>query len=68
MRRVSTDMLNTDMQYYLRRQEDGLQNLQSQIASGNKLNQLRDDPLAASHAVRYESYLARLERFENNVL
>jgi flagellar hook-associated protein 3 FlgL len=27
---------------------------------------LRDEPLAASRAVRYESYLARLERFEKN--
>ena len=68
MRRVSTDMPNTDMQYYLRRQEDALQNLQSKIASGNRLNQLRDDPLAASHAVRHQSYLARLERFEANAL
>jgi len=68
MRRVSTDMPNTDMQYYLRRQEDNLHNLQTQIATGNKLNQLRNDPLAAAHAVRYESYLARLERFESNTL
>jgi flagellar hook-associated protein 3 FlgL len=68
MRRVSTDMPNTDMQYYLRRQEDSLHNLTTQIATGNKLNQLRDDPLAAAHAVRYESYLARLERFEANTL
>ena len=68
MRRVSTDMPNTDMQYYLRRQEDALQNLNNKISSGSKLNNLRDDPLAASHAVRYQSYLARLERFENNTL
>ncbi|MDR0497097.1 MAG: flagellar hook-associated protein 3 [Treponema sp.] len=68
MRRVSTDMPNTDMQYYLRRQEDALQNLQSKIASGNRLNELRDDPIAASHAVRYQSYLARLERYESNTL
>jgi flagellar hook-associated protein 3 FlgL len=68
MRRVSTDMANTDMQYYLRRQEDSLHNLTTQIGTGNKLNQLRNDPLAASHAVRYESYLARLERFESNTL
>jgi flagellar hook-associated protein 3 FlgL len=61
-------MPNTDMQYYLRRQEEALHNLQSKIASGNRLNQLRDDPLAATHAVRYESYLARLERFESNAL
>jgi len=68
MRRVSTDMPNTDMQYYLRRQEDNLHNLQTQIATGTKLNQLRNDPLAAAHTVRYESYLARLERFEANTL
>ena len=68
MRRVSTDMPNTDMQYYLRRQEDGLQNLQNKISSSNRINELRDNPLAAAHAVRYESYLARLERFETNTL
>ncbi|MCL2320071.1 MAG: flagellar hook-associated protein 3 [Treponema sp.] len=68
MRRVSTDMPNNDMQFYLRRQEDGLQNMQNKISSGTRLNELRDDPLAASHAVRYQSYLARLNRFETNTL
>ncbi|MDR2079321.1 MAG: flagellar hook-associated protein 3, partial [Treponema sp.] len=34
----------------------------------SRIHELRDDPLAASHAVRYESYLARLERFEKNTL
>ncbi|MDR1047245.1 MAG: flagellar hook-associated protein 3 [Treponema sp.] len=66
MRRVSTDMPNNDMQYYLRRQEEGLNNIQNKIAGQTRINKLRDDPLAASHAVRYESYLARLERFEKN--
>jgi flagellar hook-associated protein 3 FlgL len=61
-------MPNTDMQYYLRRQEEGLSNIQSKIASGSRILELRDDPLAASHAVRYASYLARLERFEKNTL
>ena len=68
MRRVSTDMPNTDMQYYLRRQEDALQNIQNKITSGNRITMLRDDPLAASHAVRYQSYLSRLERYESNTL
>ncbi|MDR2404511.1 MAG: flagellar hook-associated protein 3 [Spirochaetaceae bacterium] len=68
MRRVSTDMPNNDMQYYLRRQEEGLANIQSKIAGQTRIKELRDDPLAASHAVRYESYLARLERFEKNTL
>jgi flagellar hook-associated protein 3 FlgL len=61
-------MANTDMQYYLRRQEENLANIQSKIAGQTKLHELRDDPFAASHAVRYESYLARLNRFEQNNL
>ncbi|MDR2363106.1 MAG: flagellar hook-associated protein 3 [Spirochaetaceae bacterium] len=66
MRRISTDMPNNDAQYYLRRQEEGLANIQAKIAGQTRLRELRDDPLAASHAVRYESYLSRLERFETN--
>jgi flagellar hook-associated protein 3 FlgL len=56
------------MQFYLRRQEEGMNNIQSQIASGKRIRELRDDPMGASHAVRYESYLARLARFETNSL
>jgi flagellar hook-associated protein 3 FlgL len=59
-------MPNNDMQYYLRRQEEGLNNIQAKIASQSRIRELRDDPLAVSHAVRYQSYLARLERFEKN--
>jgi len=66
MRRISTDMNHSDMQFYLRRQEENLNNIQSRIETGNRLQRLRDDPLAASHAVRYESYITRLNRFENN--
>ena len=66
MRRISTDMNHSDMQFYLRRQEENLNNIQSRIETGNRLQRLRDDPLAASHAVRYESYITRLNRFESN--
>jgi len=66
MHRISTDMPNTDAQFYMRRQEQRLSKLQSQIMSENRIQELRDDPLAAARAVRYESYLTRLERFEKN--
>jgi flagellar hook-associated protein 3 FlgL len=59
-------MPNNDARFYLRRQEEGLNRVQNQIASQTRILALRDDPLAASHAVRYQSYLARLERFEKN--
>jgi len=66
MTRVSTNMPVTDMQYYLRRQEGNLHNIGNQIASNTGLLRLRDDPVSAAHAVRYDSYLARLNRFEEN--
>jgi flagellar hook-associated protein 3 FlgL len=68
MFRVSTNMPNDDMQYRLRRKEGELNSIQTKIAEQTRIPELRDDPLAVSHAVRYESYLARLERFEKNNL
>jgi flagellar hook-associated protein 3 FlgL len=56
----------TDSQFHLKRREDNLSNIQNQIGEQTRLHRLRDDPIAASHAVRYESYLNRLERFEKN--
>jgi len=66
MRRISTNMPAMDMQYYLRRQEESVSNIQAQIGKQTRLHQLRDDPIAASHAVRYESFLSRLNRYEEN--
>jgi len=67
MPRVSTDMMNSDMQYWLRRQEDALAAQESRMARQERFESLRDDPLAAARAVRYESFTGRLERYEENV-
>jgi flagellar hook-associated protein 3 FlgL len=61
-------MPNDDMQYRLRRKESELNSIQTKIAEQTRIPELRDDPLAVSHAVRYESYITRLERFEKNNL
>jgi flagellar hook-associated protein 3 FlgL len=66
MQRVSTNMPNDDMQFYLRRREAGISSIQSKIAQHSRVRELSDDPMAASHAVRAVSYLARLSRFEQN--
>lgn len=68
MRRVSTDMPNTDLQYRLRRIEADTAAVQAKMGTQSKIKELRDDPIAASHAVRYDSYLSRLQRYEKNVL
>jgi len=67
MTRISSNMPVTDMQINLRRQEEKLFKIQNQIGTEKRLTNLRDDPMAAAHAVRYDSYLNRLNRFEDNV-
>ena len=66
MRRISSDMPNTDVQYRLRRQEEARANIESKLSSNTKIKELRDDPLAAAHSTRYDSYLTRLQRYEQN--
>ena len=66
MKRISSNMMNNDLQYQLRRQEEALAKIQNQMGTQKRIHELRDNPLAAARTVRYESYLSRLERFEEN--
>ena len=67
MQRISTNMANDDMQYYARLRESQLNNVQNQIASQSRIQELRDDPAAAAHSTRYSSYLNRLKRYSENI-
>src|SRR5574344_377810 len=66
MRRISSQMHNTNTQYNLRTQESRLNKASNQIGSQQKIQNLRDDPIAAGHLVRYQSYLTRVDNFEKN--
>ncbi len=66
MRRISSAMNNIDTQSNLRLQESRLNKANNQISSQRKIQNLRDDPIAAGHLVRYQSYLARVNTFEKN--
>jgi len=66
MNRVSSGMPFSNMEFNLRRHEQNLNKTSAKIGAETRLNQLRDDPIAASHAVRYESFINRLNRFEKN--
>ena len=67
MQRISTNMPNDDMQYHLRLREWRMNELQNNIAEQTRIGELRDDPVAASHSVRYQSFLERLGRYTKNV-
>ena len=67
MTRVSTNMTNDDMQYYLQLRNSEMNTLQNQMAEGTRIKDLRDDPVSAAHSVKYLSKITRLNRFTNNI-
>jgi flagellar hook-associated protein 3 FlgL len=66
MQRVSSDLMNDDMQFWARRRERDMATAETKMARQSRIENLRDDPLAAAKAVRYDSAGTRLERFEKN--
>ncbi len=60
-------MPNDDTSFWLRLRDWKLNQLQNQMSSQNRIQNLRDDPIGAAHAVRFESKLTRLDRYEKNV-
>ncbi len=68
MKRVSTYMANHDMHYYLKQREFNMNELQNKIAGQTRINNLRDDPVAAAHSVRFKSSITRMEQFSKNAV
>lgn len=68
MRRISSGMNSADTQMHLRLQESKLNKASNQMGSQRRIHELRDDPIAAGHLVRYQSFLSRVENFEKNAL
>jgi flagellar hook-associated protein 3 FlgL len=66
MQRVSSDLMNDDMQFWARRRERDMATAETRMARQSRIENLRDDPLSAARAVRYDSVGTRLERFEKN--
>ena len=68
MQRISSQMNNNNTQSSLRLQESRLNTANNQIGSQRRIQQLRQDPVAAGHLVRYQSYLQRVNQYEKNAL
>lgn len=67
MRRISTNMPNTDLQYQMRLRDYKLNEMQTGIGSSRRLNNLRDDPIAAAHSTRLSSHITHLSRYSKNI-
>lgn len=64
--RISSQLNNNNTQHSLRRQEVRRSRIDSQIGTQSRISSLRDDPIAAGHLVKYQSYLTRVNHFEKN--
>jgi flagellar hook-associated protein 3 FlgL len=58
--------MNDDMQFWTQRRERDMSSAETKMARQTRIENLRDDPLAAARAVRYDSVTSRLERYEKN--
>ncbi|MCD6120848.1 MAG: flagellar hook-associated protein 3 [Spirochaetales bacterium] len=67
MKRISTNQSNFDTQYYMRLREWQLNQLNNKMSSQKRIQNLRDDPLAAAKSTRYKSEITRMKRYSKNV-
>ena len=67
MKRISTNLPNDNMSYYLRLKEWQMNEAQNKMAAQTRIKDPRNDPLATGHSTRFQSREARLERYSQNV-
>ena len=66
MKRISSQLPTYDSQYWLRLREYDLNEATNKMAAQTRIQNLRDDPLAAGRAVRLQSEIARDTRYQTN--
>jgi len=67
MYRISTFMTNDNMRYHLSNREWELSQLNDKIGNNTRISRLRDDPIAASHSVRFQSEITRMQKYSDNI-
>lgn len=66
MERISSQLTNYEMQYYLQRRSEKMNDVHNQLATQSRVHELRNDPIAAAHSVKYLSKVNRLQRYAKN--
>ncbi len=67
MKRISTQLPSHDASYYMRLREWNMNDMQNKMAAQSRIKDLRDDPLAAARSTRFQSEIARSDRYSKNV-
>lgn len=67
MRRVSTEMPSNDLRYSMGIRDYRMSEVQKSIGSQSRINNLRDDPIAAARSTRLQSSTFRMNRYDKNI-
>jgi flagellar hook-associated protein 3 FlgL len=67
MNRISSFLPHDNMQFHLRNREFRMNEMSNKLGSQTRLKQLRDDPLAAGRATRFQSGVTRMARYNQNI-
>lgn len=67
MRRISSEIPANDMRFSMKNRDYRMSEVQKSIGSQSRLNNLRDDPIAAARSTRLQSSTFRMNRFDTNI-
>ncbi len=67
MKRISSQLPTLDTSFYTRLREFDMNQMSNKIGAQSKIKDLRDDPLAASRSTRFQSEIARMDRYQKNI-
>ncbi|QDR79749.1 flagellar hook-associated protein FlgL [Sporomusa termitida] len=65
--RITNIMMTDASVRSINKNMERLSKAQAQVSTQSKIQQPSDDPVVASRAIRYRSYVARVEQFQENV-
>ncbi|HWR44475.1 flagellar hook-associated protein FlgL [Sporomusa sp.] len=65
--RITNNMMTTASVRNINKNMERLSKAQEQVSTQSKIQQPSDDPVVASRAIRYRSYVARVEQYQKNV-
>ena len=64
--RTTNNMLINNMMYYMNNNLDRMSKLQTQMATGKKINVASDDPVVAARALKFRTDVSEVEQFKKN--
>ncbi|MCM3174156.1 flagellar hook-associated protein FlgL [Paenibacillus sp. MER 99-2] len=65
--RITNNMLSSQLLLNLNRNAQQMNNTQTQLATGRKINKPSDDPVGITYSLRYRAELSSNEQFQKNV-